>query len=187
MITGLDKNTALILIDLQKGVVEMPLAHPVQTVLANAVKLAEAFRRAGLPIVIVNVNPGGAAWTKARKEPSTLPAREYKPDWTDITPEIKTEPGDILITKTTWGAFYNTELDNELKKRGVTGVVMAGVSTSAGVEGTARGASERGYNVTFASDAMTDMFIEAHERSLKYIFPRIGEIDVTGKVIGMLQ
>ncbi|MDB5111762.1 MAG: isochorismatase family protein, partial [Mucilaginibacter sp.] len=110
----------------------------------------------------------------------------FKEDWLEITPEIETESGDIFITKTTWSAFYNTQLDEELKKRGITGVVMAGISTSIGVEGTARNASERGYNVTFASDAMTDMFMEAHERSMKYIFPRMGEIDVTHKIIEQL-
>ncbi|MDB5011204.1 MAG: isochorismatase family protein [Mucilaginibacter sp.] len=186
MITSLDKNTALILIDLQKGIVQYSLAHPIKDVLTNSALLVKAFRKAGLPIVVVNVNPAGAAWTKARKEPAPASSTPFKEDWLEITPEIETESGDIFITKTTWSAFYNTQLDEELKKRGITGVVMAGVSTSIGVEGTARSASERGYNVTFASDAMTDMFMEAHERSMKYIFPRMGEIDVTQKIIEQL-
>ncbi len=186
MITALDKNTALVLIDLQKGVVGLTLAHPVADILANSAKLVAAFRKAGLPIVIVNVNPAGAAWLKARKEPAAGPPRPHQADWIEITPEIKTEPGDIFITKQTWGAFYETQLDEELKKIGVTGIVLAGVSTSAGVEGTARQASERAYNITFAKDAITDMVAEAHERSLKYIFPRIGEIGDTEDVIKQL-
>jgi nicotinamidase-related amidase len=186
MITSLDKNTALVLIDFQKSVAQLTLAKPVSEILENAAKLVEAFRKAALPIVIVNVNPAGAAWTKARKD-SNPPQLTPNEDWLGITPEIKTQPDDIFITKHTWGAFYETALDQELKKRNVTGIVLAGISTSVGVEGTARQASERGYNITFAKDAMTDRFADAHENSLKYIFPRIGEIDDTDMIIEKLS
>lgn len=77
--------------------------------------------------------------------------------------------------------------DEELQKRNVTGIVLAGISTSTGVEDTTRGAGERGYNITFAKDAMTDMFADAHQNSLKYIFPGTGEIDDTGKIIEKLS
>ncbi len=186
MITSLDKNTALILIDLQKGIVGFPLAHPIVDILANSAKLVAAFRNAGLPIVIVNVNPGAAAWAKARKDSAPASNVVFKEDWLEITPEIETEPGDIFITKHTWGAFFETALDDELKKRGVTGIVIGGVSTSIGVEGTARQASERGYNVTFATDAMTDMVASAHENSQKVIFPRMGETGTTEDIIAQL-
>jgi nicotinamidase-related amidase len=186
MITSLDDKTALVLIDLQNGVVGLPLAHPVANVLANAAKLVAAFRKAGLPVVIVNVNPTGAAWTKVRKDANPTGGAAFKEDWLDIVPEIVTQNSDIFITKHTWGAFYETELDNELKKKNITGIVIAGISTSIGVEGTARGASERGYNLTFAEDAMTDMFSDAHEHSLTRIFPRIGEIGTTDDVINCL-
>ena len=187
MITTLDKNTALVLIDLQKNIVQFPLAKPVAGILENAARLVEAFHKAALPVVIVNVNPTGAAWTKVRKDSKPLQNTAFKEDWLEITPEIKTAPGDIFITKHTWSAFYETALHEELQKRNVTGIVLAGISTSIGVEGTARGASERGYNITFAKDAMTDMFADAHENSLKYIFPRIGEVDDTDKIIEKLS
>src|ERR1700761_1214288 len=128
MITALDKNTALILIDLQKGIVGLPLVNPAEEIIANSAKLVAAFRKAGQPIVIVNVNPAGAAWTKSRKDP----APAWNPpaaDWLEIVPEIETQPEDIFITKHTWGAFFETELHNELQKRGVTQVVMAGIAT----------------------------------------------------------
>lgn len=186
MITALDKNTALVLIDLQNGVASLPLAHSVEDVLANAAKLVTAFRKAGLPIVIVNVNPAGAVWAKSRKDPTTIVQPARKEDWLDIVPEIETGADDIFITKHTWGAFYETALDEELKKRNITGIVLAGIATSIGVEGTARGASERGYNITFALDAMTDMFMDAHEHSIKRIFPRIGETGTTEDVVKLV-
>ena len=98
-----------------------------------------------------------------------------------------TKPDDIFITQKCWGAFYETALDEELKKRNVSGIVLAGISTSIGVEGTARQASERGYNIAFARDAMTDMVATAHENSLKYIFPRMGEVDDTDKIVAKLS
>ncbi len=123
---------------------------------------------------------------KVRKDANPPQRAPFSEDLLEIAPEIKTQPGDIFITKHTWGAFYETALDEELKKRNVTGIVLAGISTSIGVEGTARGASERGYNITFAKDAMTDMFADAHEHSLKHIFPRIGEVDEADKIIEKL-
>jgi len=186
MITAIDKNTALVLIDLQKGIVSYPLVHPITGVLQNAAKLVAAFRKANLPVVIVNVNPGGAAWTKARKD-AKPPAPALADDWLEITPEIITRPDDIFITKHTWSAFFETQLQNELQKRGVTGIVIGGISTSIGVEGTARTASEFGYNITFASDATTDMNASAYEHSIDRIFPRMGEVDVTDNIIAELE
>ena len=185
MVTAIDKNTALVLIDLQKGIVGFPTAHPVAGILENSAKLVAAFRTAGLPVVIVNVNPAGAKWTRARKD-AKQPAGAFKDDFLEITHEIKTQPNDIFITKHTWGAFFETALQAELQKRGVTGIILAGVATSIGVEGTARQASEFGYNVTFASDAMTDMVLAAHENSINIIFPRIGEVDVTEKIVELI-
>jgi nicotinamidase-related amidase len=185
MITALDKNTALVLIDLQNSVVTMPVAHSVKDILNNVNVLIEAFRKKDLSVVVVNVNPSGA-WTKPRKEvkPTSLPDNDT---WYKISNELNTNENDIRITKHTWNAFFETSLNDELKKRNVTGIVIAGISTSIGVEGTARAASEFGYNITFVTDAMTDRQEEAHNRSIKYIFPRIGETGTTKEIIDILR
>ena len=182
MITALDPNTALILIDLQNSIVGLPLAHPVDDVLKNVNELMDAFRKKNLPIVVVNVNAIGAAWTKARKEtkPTSFPDND---EWYRITNKIDAQENDIYITKHTWNAFFETKLHEELQKRNITGIVMAGISTSIGVEGTARAASELGYNISFATDAMTDMQEEAHNRSIQFIFPRMGETGSAKKII----
>ena len=185
MVTAIDKNTALILIDLQNGIAGLPLATPAGNVIANAAK--SAFRDAGMPIAIVNVNPAGNKNPQTRKDATPPAGGAFSEDWFKIVPEILTRTDDIFITKHTWSAFYDTALDVELKKRNITGIILAGISTSIGVEGTARGAFERGYNIAFAKDAMTDMFAEAHEHSLKYIFPRIGEIDDTDKILEKMK
>jgi len=186
MITALDKNTALVLIDFQNMVVETPVAHSVDDVLNNANKLIAAFRNKNLPVVIVNVKPKDAAWLKSRKDVK-MPAFPNDENLYKITNKLHTDSSDIFITKHTWNAFFETALHELLQKNAVTGIVLTGISTSIGVEGTARAASELGYNISFAVDAMTDRQKEAHERSIQFIFPRMGETGSTADIAAMLE
>ncbi len=180
-ITAIDPKTALVLIDLQMGIVSLPLAHPIDSVIKNASTLASAFRARGLPVILVNVTGGAPGRTERKGLTGQLPD-----DWANLVPELNQRPSDIIITKRTWGAFHATDLDAGLQERGVTQIVLGGVSTSIGVETTARQAFERGYNVTLAVDAMTDMAPEAHENSLTRIFPRLGETGATQEIIAKL-
>ena len=91
------------------------------------------------------------------------------------------------MTKRTWGAFHGTTLDEQLRARGVTQVVVTGVSTSAGVESTARSAHEHGYHVVLATDAMTDTSGDAHANSVERIFPRLGETGTTDEILEVLD
>jgi len=197
MISSIDKQTALVLIDLQKGIVKMKFIHPIKNILLKSSMLVDVFRAANLPIVIVHVNPLGSASTKTRVEVTLLPkngllqkfAKVALPitGFTDPVPEIKSCPEDILIEKSSWNAFYETSLDDELKKRKVTQLVFAGISTSIGVEGTARAASELGYNLIFITDALTDRVKEAHDNSINNIFPRIGELGTVMDITRILS
>jgi len=186
MLTTIDKNTALVLIDFQKGIVKMKTVHPVKAILLKASMLVDIFRAHNLPIVVVHVNPFDAPWTKTRVEVTNMPQNQVMKSiakvalpilgFTDIVPEIEIKPEDILIEKKSWNAFFQTQLDEELKKRDITQLVLSGISTSIAVEGTARAGSELGYNLIFATDAMTDRVKEAHTNSLVNIFPRLGEL-----------
>lgn len=186
MITALDKNTALVLIDLQNMIIASPNpAHSIDGVLENANKLIDAFREKNLPIVFVNVKLK-TSFVNLRKEMQMPPIPDDE-NLFKITDKLHKKESDMYITKHTWGAFFETPLNDELQKRNVTGIVLGGISTSVGVEGTARSAAELGYNMSFALDAMTDRAMEAHERSAKYIFPRIGETGSTNDIIAMLN
>jgi nicotinamidase-related amidase len=185
--TTLDPKTALVLIDLQRGIMALPTVHPSATVVANAAQLATAFRSAGLPVVLVNVafSPDGGDRLRTRTD-APAPSLPYNPDFSEIVPELMPQPGDLRITKRQWNAFYGTELELQLRRRGVTGIVLGGISTSIGVESTARAAYERSYNVTLASDAMTDRDPVAHECSVTKLFPRLGEVDTTNAILALL-
>jgi nicotinamidase-related amidase len=181
-ISTLDTKPALLVVDLQKGIVGLPTAHPMTDVVSNAARLADAFRSHGLPVVLINVD-GGAP---GRAEQSRRIA-DFPPGWTDLIPELNRQPGDHLVTKRTWGAFTNTGLEKYLKQSGVTQVVIAGVATSAGVESTARHAHELGFNVALAADAMTDMNADVHHNSITRIFPRLGETGTTQQIVDLLE
>jgi nicotinamidase-related amidase len=181
-VTALDPNTALIVIDLQKGIVGLPAVHPIGGVLASAAALTAAFRRRGLPVVLVNATGVAPGRTERSRSLEGMPA-----DWADLVPELNAQPDDLLVTKKTWGAFTNTDLEARLKALGVTQLVLAGVATSIGVESTARHAYELGFNVTLAIDAMTDMNADAHANSLTRIFPKLGETGATQEVIDLLE
>jgi nicotinamidase-related amidase len=181
-VTTLDLKTALVVIDLQKGIVGLPAVHPIAGVLASATILASAFRRRNLPVVLVNVTGGAPGRTGRSHSLEGLPA-----DWADLVPELNAQPNDLLITKRTWGAFTNTGLEAQLKALGATQLVLAGVATSVGVESTARHAYELGFNVTLALDAMTDLSLEAHDNSVTRIFPRLGETGSTREIAGLVD
>jgi nicotinamidase-related amidase len=182
MITALDPKTALIVIDLQKGIVSYPTVHPIGEVLKRAGSLTAAFRHRNLPVVLVNVTGGAAGRAEQSRSRGDFPE-----GWADLVPELNQQPQDHTVTKRTWGAFTNTGLEAYLKKLGVTQVVIAGVATSIGVESTARFAHECGFNVTLATDAMTDMNPEAHANSIARIFPRLGETGTTEEIIKLLD
>jgi nicotinamidase-related amidase len=144
-------------------------------------KLIEAFRKQKLPVVLVNV-----AGTAPGRTEGPRRQREFPADFSELIPELHQQPDDILITKRTWGAFANTDLEAQLKANGVTQVVLTGVATGMGVEATARQAYEAGFNVTIALDAVTDVRAEAHEYSLKHVFPRLGETGSTQDVLDLV-
>jgi nicotinamidase-related amidase len=181
-LSTLDPKTALIVIDLQKGIVALPAVHPTSEVIKQAGWLADAFRRHGLPVVLVNVAGGAPGRAEQTRSTGQFPA-----DWTELVPELNQQPTDHTVTKRTWGAFTGTGLADHLKREGVTQIVIAGVATSIGVESTARQAHELGFHVTLAVDAMTDLNADAHANSVSRIFPRLGESGTTQEIIALLD
>jgi len=181
-LTTLDTHTALIIIDLQHGIVRLPVVHEPQPVIDRCAQLAAGFRARQLPVVLVNVAGGAPGRNEQGGHGGELPA-----DWATLVPEMTPQPGDITVTKKTWGAFHHTDLHAELQARGVTQVVICGIATSIGVESTARQAYELGYNVTLATDAMTDLNLDTHHNSVKLIFPRLGETGTTAEVLALVD
>ncbi|MEU6890667.1 hydrolase [Streptomyces sp. NPDC046557] len=179
----LDRATALVLIDLQQGILALPTATPSSRVLENGIALAEAFRARRLPVVLVKVawSPDGGDLPSVnvdRPGPASAPPAAFSE-----LPERLAALADVVVTKRHWGAFTGTELDLQLRRRGVRRIVLGGISTSIGVESTARTAWEHSYELVFAEDATTDMDADSHAHSFGKIFPRIGKVSATDEII----
>ena len=181
-LTKLDTTAALVVIDLQKGIVAMPTVHPTGEIAGRSAQLARAFRERGLPVVLVNVTAAAPGRTDAGPRKFSFP-----PDWTELVPELEQHPDDYLVSKQRVGAFIGTSLDDFLRQRGVTQIFFTGVATSLGVESTARSAYDYGYNVVRVVDAMTDRDADAHRHSVEKIFPRLGETATTDDVLKLLK
>jgi nicotinamidase-related amidase len=184
------KRTAIVVIDLQKGIVGLqgtPL--PMETVIANTTHLLSAARKAGAQPILVHV--GGSPDGGDRLQPiADVPPRNMgslPPEWMDLIPELDRQPGDIVVIKRQWGAFYGTDLDLHLRRRRISTIVLCGVATEFGVESTARDAYELGYELVFASDAMTGTSEQSHVNSIERIFPRIGRVRITERIVAALQ
>jgi nicotinamidase-related amidase len=185
MLTLPAATTALILIDLQKGIVGLPTEpHSSAAVLAAGQDLARRFRAAGAPVVLVNVafSPDfGDALAAPVDQPLQRPPGGFPEGWTELADGLA-EPSDLRITKRQWGAFYGTELDLQLRRRGVTTVVIGGIATNIGVESTARAAHEHGYAVVLAEDATAGHSTDMHAFAFERIFPRLGRVAKAGDI-----
>jgi nicotinamidase-related amidase len=178
-------TTALVLIDLQRGIVGRETKpHAASAVVANAVRLADAFRAAGALVVLVRVSYSADGRDMLRPPvDSPNPPNAPPAGWDQIVPELGPRDGDIVVTKRNWGAFYGTDLELQLRRRGIRTLVLGGIATSFGVESTARDAFERGYAQVIVEDASTALSEGAHEFAFTTIFPRLARIRSTAEVL----
>ncbi len=179
------KSTALVLIDLQNGITGRVTApHSSADVVSRSVQLADAFRARGSTVVLVRVAfaPDGSDRLKMPID-EPMPAFTMGADWSEIRAELGPKPGDIVVTKHQWGAFYGTEMDLHLRRRGIKTIVIGGISTNFGVESTARDAYERAFALVFAEDAMAAMSADAHTFAVTTIFPRLGLVRSTADIL----
>ena len=184
----IDKRSALVLIDLQKGILALPTLLSQDDIKNRAKRLAAAFRASALPVVRVKLAWSGDGGDLPPGR-ALIPGPESAPPaaYSEFPDDFPPQPGDIILVKRHWGAFTGTELDLQLRRRGVTQIVLAGISTSIGVESTARSAWENSYNLTFVEDATTDTDAASHTHTFTKIFPQLGEIATTEQIIDTLQ
>ena len=181
------KKTALVLIDLQNGIVSRPVApHTAVEIIDRSARLARAFREKGAPVVYVRVDLADLLH---------LPADEYFRSPTDppppaslseLAPEAGFQSGDILITKRHWGAFAGTDLEQTLKQRGIDTVVLTGISTNIGVESTARQGTGLGFAFVIVEDACGTTDEETHRSVFEKTFPRLARVRKTEEVLTAL-
>jgi len=185
------EKTALLIVDLQKGIVGRPGAEPYSSdfVVKNATELAVAFRKNKMQVFLIRVTPSPDK-RDGLKPITDIPIvrdQEVSSDWSTIIPELGPQEEDIVITKRQWGAFYGTELDLQLRRRGIDTLVLCGISTNIGVESTARFAYEYGYQQIFVEDAMTAHSKEGHNATVTLVFPRMGRVRKIEDILSELK
>src|SRR6201996_2830342 len=180
------KKTALVLIDLQNGIVGMnPAPHSSAQVVENSRKLADAFRVHGAPVVYVRVNLNDFMKLPVdqlhnlRDNPLPTAASEH-------APAAGFHPGDLLVTKRHRGAFAGPDLEQQLKSRGIGTVVLTGISTNAGVESTARQGTGLGFAFVLVEDACSAQSAEHHRFAFENTFPRLTRVRTTDEVLADL-
>ena len=189
---SLDLNpeyTALISIDLQTSNLARQLApHCAADVLGKTVQLANALRAKGGTVVWVRVDVT-ALLSLPADAPLTRPPGSPPPpaNASELSRDLGVQSGDVVVTKRQWGAFYGTDLEQQLRRKGIRTIVMSGIATNFGVESTARAAFDRGYELVFAEDAMTSLTADAHTFVTREIFTRMGRVRSTDEVVKGLQ
>ncbi|WP_419703041.1 isochorismatase family protein [Promicromonospora sp. NFX87] len=180
----LDPTCALVLVDLQVVTMSFPAAHNMGTVVAHAARLASSFRERALPVVltVADLNHPPAGRTQFARPRAEVPSASLA-----LSDALGADESDIVLTKSGWGAFQGTDLDETLRARGVTQVVVAGLATGFGVESTARQAYDAGYHVMLVVDAMTGPDLEGHDHTVARVFPALGQVVTTDEVLASLN
>ena len=185
------RRTAIVVIDLQKGITEFSggTPHSVQSVIAKTAALLDAARSSGAQPILVHVGrsaDGGDGLNVTCEQPMRI-AGTLPPDWSELIPELNRQPGDLVILKRQWGAFYGTDLELQLRRRGLNTIILCGIATEIGVESTARDAYGRGFDQVFAEDAMTGRSEGGHAHSVAAIFPRMGRVRTAAEIAAALR
>lgn len=158
--------------------------HAAADAVRNGVKVADALRAKGGLVVFVRVKV-----TETQSLPVDAPhprPANIPPEASELVAERDVQPGDVVITKRQWGAFYGTDLEQQLRRRQMRAIVMGGIATNFGVESTARAAMDRCYEQVFAEDAMSRPSAEAHGFAVKNIFPRMERVRLTEDVLAAI-
>ena len=189
-VLAIDRSrTALVLLDLQNFVVGLPTV-PLdgRAVLANCLQLADCSRAAGILTVLVRVD-SGLDNTLLLKPPSDapMPSFDLPPGSLELAPELGPKLGDVVVTKHNWGAFHQTDLDVQLRRRRLDTLIVAGLTTNYAIESTVRQAHERGYAQILASDAMAAFSLAEHEHPFRTIFPRIARVRTVAEIMAALD
>jgi nicotinamidase-related amidase len=179
-------KTALVLIDLQAGILANALApYDSDTVLENGLTLARAVKAAGGFVVAVNVDFGP---DRAMFPPGLSDAPmggAPAPDFAEIRPEVLAV-ADLVVTKRQWGALHCTELDTLLRRRGIDTIIVGGVATNFGVESTVREGWSHGYSMIVAEDASTTFSTEMQDFPMTLVFPRIARVRSVAEIVEAL-
>lgn len=180
------RTTALVLIDLQNAILSRDTKpYTALAVTQRCRAMAEAFRAKGGTVVYVRVLLDKVLSLPV-DEPMSLP-KELPAAASEIAEAAGMQSGDLLISKRHWGAFAQTPLEEELRKRGIGTVVLGGISTNIGVESTLRQGTGLGFAFITVEDACSTSTPEMQKFAFTTIFPRLSRVRTTQQILEALS
>jgi ureidoacrylate peracid hydrolase len=183
------ERTCLLLFDFLVGHVNRDKER-YTAVIANAARLLSAARAAGAMIAYAKADHRADRATHA---PIVTDSENRPPLFTggtpeaEIVPELAPRPGEYLVPKHRWSAFFATYLDHALRTRGVDTIILCGGTTEIGVASTAYAARDIGYNLVIAADACTSPKRDVHGHFMRDVFPRLARVRTTVQVLEMFK
>lgn len=105
----------------------------------------------------------------------------------EIAPELAAAPGDVVIPKNRWNAFFQTNLDLQLRARGIDTVVIAGGSTDVGIASTVFAARDADYGIVVVSDCCYSARGNNNQFFLERVFPRMGRVMTVEETVALMQ
>jgi Amidases related to nicotinamidase len=186
------KRTALVVVDVQDGIILRDGVTPNsgEQVIARNNELAAALKNTDAHIVLVRVNNSGSEGFNPVTDAPFVPAQAMPAEGAHLTLDIA-EDADAknvtVVDKHNWGAFYGTDLDVQLRRRGIDTVILTGIATSIGVDTTAREGAQLGYNLVLVPEAMTDLTQQGHDASVDVIFPRLGKVRTVAETLAAIE
>lgn len=168
-----------------------------ELVIPNIARLIAHFRTHGFRIVYLTVGPELAdgsdladiikrrlASRRASGGPAGMPP---KGNWEhDVVKELQPQPGDLVINKTSFGAFNSTALDTILRHLGIESLIIVGVATDVCVETTARDAADRGYQCVLVDDGCATFDQNSHDAALLAFAKSFGMVKSTDEVLAQI-
>jgi nicotinamidase-related amidase len=174
-----------VLLDLHYGTLSNPLwPYGADQVVKNATALGRGFEAFGAMIVLTRmVFPRADRPDQDSEGLPLVSADSMPPGWSTFTPAVRSLRADLTLTKRKWSAFQGTDLDSRLRRRRITTLVLAGVTTHVAVEFTARDAWQRNYSVIIAEDAVASIDPAFHQFSVEKVLPRIAAVCATTDIV----
>lgn len=166
-----------------------------QRVVPNAKRLLEAFRERGLRVIHITLGPelaDASDMTRMRRpapgaDGMAALAHHRGTHTAEILPELAPVEGELVINKTTRGAFNSTALERVLRNMEIETVIVAGVTASSCVETTARDAADRGFYAAIAEDATAELDQPSFETTMRQFAHRWGRVWTTEQVLRELD
>ena len=191
--TTLDPNrTALLVMDYQEGIVgQLPDTEPLLDRVAGVVDDVRArgghvgWVRVAFEDAEFAAIPETSMFAAFAASDQVRAAMRADAPGTQIHPRLAPRSDDVLVRKIRVGAFTTTDLGQQLEKRGITTLVLAGVSTSGVVLSTVREAMDRDYRIVVLRDACADRERETHDFLTGTLFPRTATVVDVAELSGL--